>query len=100
MGRVDEGLQDMNEARMQKATDELVPLADLDGEAKKLGTAPVHYSTSYEIWQGTWLGNEAEIVALKCLRTPIPKSNAVRVRPPFCLVHALSACDAEIPPPS
>lgn len=56
-----------------------LPLADLCGEAKKIGTAPVHYSATAEIWQGIWLGDSTRVVALKCLRAAMPLSqNAIK----------------------
>ncbi|KZV87993.1 kinase-like protein [Exidia glandulosa HHB12029] len=59
--------------------DHPLPLADLCGEAKKIGNTPVYYSATAEIWQGIWLGDRTRLVALKSLRGTVPLSpNAIR----------------------
>ncbi|EJD51698.1 kinase-like protein [Auricularia subglabra TFB-10046 SS5] len=64
----------------QCAGNPLLHLADLVGEASKLGIDPVHVSSTSEIWRGIWLGDEDTRVALKCLHTHTPRQSSTVMR--------------------
>lgn len=54
---------------LRQAGNPLLPLSDLVGEARKVGTSPVSSNTYAEVWMGAWLGDVQSFVALKYPRT-------------------------------